>query len=348
LAPCWLLDDNDLSNVRPAAKMRLLLALFALPSCAWAEFVVDQESLGEALGDAVKDLAVTEEPDKHDEESAPTDEADNDEESAPTDEAEDDEESTDEAESDEESTSTDEPSEGDAEEFTEDQFGKLIAQIDADTNGKVSVDEILQFSRKYDKSSAAKKSKDMMKQLDNNTDGTISRIEWLKDLLVVEKEMDREKFAISRAEEEGKFDAADANNDGKIDGKELEASHQHEHAAKTTLSDKDRDHDELLTVKEFLSDEADDADGKEPTYDEDDLKMFKDLDKDGNGKLDLKELIVWETGQMQTEEAMRDLMKVADANNDQHMTVEEIIDAQGKDEGNANFYFHDWITHYEL
>jgi len=304
----------------------LLIALLALPSFTWAEWVGEVE------------------PKDDDNDSAAIVEEGGEEGSEEEDEpAEGSEEGSEEAEEAEEG---EEGSEEDGDDFTLEQFEQLHAKIDADNNGKLSLDEILQFSHTSHKVGAAKQSKDMMKEMDQDKDGKVNATEYSKDLLAAQTKMDRDKFNIQKIEEQHKFEETDANHDGFIDQLEFEASLQHKNVAASTLSNKDTDYDELLTIKEFYGSGG--TEDQERTFDDDDMQTFKDLDTDGSGKLDLQELIVWESGQMSTEEAMRDLMNIADTDSDQHITVEEVVAAQGKDEGNANFYFMDWIKHHEL
>lgn len=307
-----------------------VIALLALLSCTWAEYVGESD---EPQDQELKDLPGEDAPQGHDMDLPGQDALKDDGKDSPESEEEEDEKE----------------SAPEEDEFTAEQFEKLHAMMDADKNSKVSLDEILKFSNEQMTLAADKKGKDLIQELDKDKDGKVSAEEYLKDLTEAAKTMDADKIAIQRAEEEGKFSEVDENSDGMLTEQELIASVHPKNTVKSTMDKHDKDGDEQLTMKEFLEEDDEDGEEKEArTFDEDEVSMFKTLDKDGNGKLNMKELLVWESGHFQVEEAMVDLMKVADADNDKHVTMDEIIAAQEKDESNANFHFMDWIKHHEL
>jgi len=227
--------------------------------------------------------------------------------------------------------------------LTPEKLLKLHAKADADGNGKLSMDEILQFLHTGRKSASATSSKPAMELMDGNKDGKISLEELLQDMT---SEEGHEEQKVREVE---KFKVADGNNDGLLDEMEFAAFSNpdlHDHvlqvAARHTMEDRDRDHDGFLTFDEWWNDENVQADGE-------DMQTFKQLDKDGSGKLDLKELLAWESGHVHTAEAMESFMQHADKDKDQHMTLEELQEAHGgDDEHDTKIYFVEMAQHHEL
>lgn len=320
-----------------------LLALLACLSCTWAEqAAISPEG-------HVEELPPSDEAHEHGEESSPIDEAEggNEADADGVEEAEDDEPGGD-----------DEAQEDDGvDSFSPEQLQKLHDKMDADNNSKVSLDEIFQFSDKTSKAVAVTNSKTKLQDMDKDKDGKLNVTELLTGIQTAEG-VENDKFAIVAALEREKFKVADGNKDGLLDELEVAAFFHPEihdgmleHVAENALNEKDKDGDELLTMHELLAaqDDEDEAssDGGE-ALDEDYVRTFNNLDKDGSGKLDIKELLEWESGRIHMKEAMQALMEIADTNKDKHVTVEEVVAAQDKDESSANYYFMDWIQHYEL
>lgn len=230
-----------------------------------------------------------------------------------------------------------------------DQLQKMHSKIDADNNGKVSLDELLGFSHATRKHIAAKDVKTMMDALDSDKDGKISLVELLKGMGLGEEHGDEEGTSAHQALEEGKFKAADDDGDGFLSEVELPALFYpglHEGvlqtAAQFTLRAKDVDKDGLLTEKEFW--EVDHVEGETVEDDE-----FKKLDKDGSGALDLEEVKVYESGLLHTAEALQKFFEAADKDHDLHLTSDEMvaghINLAGSD---AQYQFMEWAEHHEL
>jgi len=357
--------EKDLGNIRPAIKMCVLkcalFALLACLSCTWAE-----EAAISPEGH-VEELPPSDEAHEHGEDSSPIDEAEGGNEAdaeGAVEKAEDDEpggddevEGDSEAEGDDEVEGDNEAEGEDVDTFSPEQLQKLHDKMDADNNSKVSLDEIFQFSDKTSKAVAVTNSKTKLQDMDKDKDGKLNVTELLTGIQTAEG-VENDKFAIVAALEREKFKVADGNKDKLLDELEVAAFFHPEihdgmleHMAENALNEKDKDGDDLLTMHELLAaqDDEDEAssDGGE-ALDEDYVRTFKNLDKDGSGKLDIKELLEWESGRIHMKEAMQALMEIADTNKDKHVTVEEVVAAQDKDESSANYYFMDWIQHYEL
>merc|ERR1719333_1048455 len=118
------------------------------------------------------------------------------------------------------------------------------------------------------------------------------------------------------------------------------------------LRQKDGDGDGVLSPKEFWrggvpADDALDQEAEELLVTDDEKEEFRKLDADHSGKLDVQELKAFESGRFQTEEAMKLLFELADADKDMHVTAEELGAAR---EQIADSEAHDplveWVEHY--
>jgi len=235
---------------------------------------------------------------------------------------------------------------------TQGQLRKLHPLIDADANGKLSLDEIMHFYRNTRKTSAAKEAPGIIKEFDGNKDGKVSLDELWKNMY---GEPDKDDIGdsddIARREkyfawEQDKFKVADADSSGFLDETEfLHFFHPDLHddmglvVAKQTMEERDEDKDGLLTLDEFWA-----GRGAHGT-DED---MFHKTDKDGSGKVDMNELLSWESGEVQVVKEMEGFMKLADTDGDQHVTSAELLATDGADENTAHLHFMEMIQHHEL
>jgi len=222
------------------------------------------------------------------------------------------------------------------------QLQKLHSKMDADSNGKVSMAEVLQFADATRKEIAHKDIKDAMEEVDSDKDGKFSMDEFMK-VLGGDAGMGEDSPRV--AVEKRKFMAADADSDGFLSEVELPAIiYPETHggvlhiAAQSTLEQRDADKDGLLTAEEFWE-------GVEEPI----MADFKKFDKDGSGKLDLDELKDWESGRFRYVEDMKPFMEAGDKDNDLHVSSEELVAAHGTlASSNAHDHFMEWATHHEL
>jgi len=234
---------------------------------------------------------------------------------------------------------------------TDEQLRKLFARMDADANGKLSVDEILHLHHETQKSAAARQTPGIVQEVDANKDGQLS----LKEIIAnMYGGSDDENLAEQKARDKEMFEAADGDDNGLLNAKEAVLyfrpdvyDNVAQVVAQQTMDDQDENADGSLDSKEFWSKMEG---GPQP----DDLEKFKKLDKNGNGKIDMKELLPWESGRIHIMHDFDDFMQFADSDGDKHLSVEELltideIHTSGADEeNNAKFHLVEMIRHHEL
>eukprot|EP00928_Gymnodinium_smaydae_P073411 TRINITY_DN56618_c0_g1_i1.p1 TRINITY_DN56618_c0_g1~~TRINITY_DN56618_c0_g1_i1.p1 ORF type:complete len:318 (+),score=90.71 TRINITY_DN56618_c0_g1_i1:51-956(+) len=246
------------------------------------------------------------------------------------------------------------PDESDLSFMTPEKLEKLHAMIDTDKNGKVSLKETHEYSKKYKKTSAQGDIQHMLSEVDSDKDGKVTMQELIADAQAEAGDNEEEKAGLEERyrRDKEKFQAADADSDNYLAGDELIHyfyPEMHEDVAKVmskfTMEDRDTNKDGELTLKEFWGEE----DSKESDFSEEEKRDFHRLDKDGNGKLNLAELMTWETGEFHNVMSLKELLEVADADKDEHLTVDEIYDAREKIvNSEAQYSIHEWLDNLEL
>jgi len=237
------------------------------------------------------------------------------------------------------------------EEVTPEQLHKLHAKMDADASGKLSLDEIVRFYHETQQSVAAKEAPGIMEEIDGDKDGKVSLDEITRDMHGAdEDESSREQTDTREGE---KFKVADSDNDGLLDEKELSAFFYHGNhnilqiTAEHRMQDQDEDKDGFLTIEELFGK----IEGGPEAYGSS-LQTFKKLDKDGSGKIDVKELLPYESGHVHILQDIESFMNFADTNGDQHMTIEELHAAHGtpgdEEKRAVQYYFMEMVQHHEL
>jgi len=338
----------------PGWKVALLICLVSLSRFATAEEASDLPE----QHDEEADLA-----EQHDEEADSTEQADEEADS------EDPDSDGDEGEGEQIDLSgqsqDDGPQEGDDDvsdqedpSITPEQLHKLHAKIDVDSNGKLSLDELIQFARDYRKEDAIKDGHEHLDSIDEDKDGKASWDEMFKDAYTGKETegMDEQMIArwnATRALEEAKFKAADGNSDGLLDQQELNAYFFPEYyestgnlVAQHSLDARDLDKDGFLTSAEFHGEDPRDEEPRKITDEE--IALFKKCDEDSNGKIDVKEMAEYDSGHINAAEELEAFFKLADTNSDQHVTVEELHAAHEHEENEAKYVFVGMVQHHEL
>jgi len=232
--------------------------------------------------------------------------------------------------------------------LTVEQMLAVHSELDANGDGRASMAEALDHAQKMRLMHARMEIHKMLEKVDTDFDRKISLEELLKDpdMQSEGREEDAEKI----------FKLADNNGDGKLDADELPSIIHPETnqavlelMAKVNLNAKDQNKDGLLTAKEFFLD-WDSLVGEEfNTISGEQDADFAKLDKDLDGKLDVKELMAWESGRFRTEEAFSHLFEHADKDSDMHVTADELVNSREKIAGSdAHYHLTEYAQHNEL
>lgn len=244
------------------------------------------------------------------------------------------------------------------ESLTADQLRALHGKFDQDGDGRVSLQEVLHFSRLMSREIAARDIGAILEEIDSSKDGKLSLQEHFDDLHSQAEGGDAEEMKEleqRKAVEEAKFKAADANGDGVLDADELPAlfyPETHEDVlhvvAGEVLRQKDKNKDGRLSAAEFWE-ALDGASGEDEELTEEEMEDFNKLDLDGDGSLNLAELKAWESGRFHTEEAMRKMFDVVDKDGDMHITAQELTEAKETvSSSGAQYHLIEWVEHHEL
>jgi len=255
------------------------------------------------------------------------------------------------------------------EHISSEQIRALHKKIDASADGKVSLEEMLQFAKLARRDIAAKDATHVIEEMDTDKDGKLSVDELvdgtfghdMPEDVDVPKSTDpgilaqEENLKNDKELERQKFKLADKNGDGFLDKDELPHAlfpELHEGVSHLTASDavksKDKNGDGELSPDEFW--EYEDVDAKDLQEQEAERKAeFEKLDLDKNGKLSVKEYTPWYAGSYHTDEAMRHLFEIADEDGDHHLTALELDNARAAvANSEATSHMMEWAVHYEL
>jgi len=245
--------------------------------------------------------------------------------------------------------------------LTEEALKKLHGRIDKDGNGHVSMEEVIGFADVMRKKASNEDVEMLLGDVDTNHDGKLSMEEYMNEVkhfsedqpdghLAEGEGAELKKQQEERAKvEESKFVAADSDGDKVLDINEYPGLFFPETNDKVlevevqeTMKMRDTDKDGQLTQSEFFE-----VPDKEVMAE--DKTMFAKLDKNGDGKLDVSEIKMWESGQFQTAESIEELFKIADKDKDGHVTAEELIQAREEiAETEAHEHLAAWATANEL
>jgi Ca2+-binding EF-hand superfamily protein len=240
--------------------------------------------------------------------------------------------------------------------LSSEQIRSLFAKIDADSDGKIAMPEIVLFSQMMRKTIAKKDIQSVLDEMDADKDGKLSLEELLKDMdqWGEESEADKAKNVERKDLESAKFKAADQDGDGFLNVEELPSlfypeTHDAvlELTAAATMKAKDKDGNGDLSPKEFW--EGDAVDGEDVAVSEEEQADFNKLDTDSSGTLSIQELKAWESGGFHTEEAMKKMFELADKDSDLMITADEFDAARELIAGSdAQYHLMEWAEHNEL
>jgi len=220
-------------------------------------------------------------------------------------------------------------------EITRDDLYALHAHFDGNSDGKVSVDEIVKFHEKSRKVVAEHDVEETFGEILETKGGHLSFDDYLSAALVhLESAEDREH-------EVQKFAAADLNSDGKVDKSELAhlidpATHPQvlDIHIKGLMKTHDEDHDGKMSAEEW--EHVDDYDESE----------FKDVDTNKDGFIDSSELEHHEV-EGHIHGGMWKLLKSADRNGDKHFSKEELGNmVEELEDHHVEEHFFNWVLHH--
>jgi len=237
--------------------------------------------------------------------------------------------------------------------LTADQLRALHGKFDTNSDGKVSLQEMIAFSESVAKKTASKDTGAVLEEIDTSKDGFLSLEEHLNDL---KNQADGDMNNDRKALETTKFNAADLNGDGKLEKDELPALFYPETnevvlsiTVGQTLRQKDKNDDQKLSAIEFWVGDGYESNIVDIKFSDEEKSDFARLDSNGDGFIDAQELQAWESGRFHTEDAMKKLVDVADKNGDMHITGEELVAARDKLAGSdAQYHLIEWAEVHEL
>ncbi|CAK0792888.1 unnamed protein product [Prorocentrum cordatum] len=141
------------------------------------------------------------------------------------------------------------------------QMHGIHQKIDANGDGKASMDEVLAFSDSVRRQIAAGDIPTVLEEIDVNRDGRVSLDEFLEDIGTSDDDDDpreAERKAAQKEAESAKFLVADTDKDGLLGTEELQSLFFPEThggvlsvVARHALQERDRDGDGLLSLQEF-------------------------------------------------------------------------------------------------
>lgn len=221
----------------------------------------------------------------------------------------------------------------------------LFPMIDTNQDGKASVGELQAFNLQTAKSHAQSVGR-IPPDLDSNKDGKMS----LEELRTANDRLGKSMPGMKSDEllkefqaEEAKFEQADVDQNGLLEGDEL-----------VIFFNPDLDHDVSLIDAKYMFERMDkDQDGllsKQEFHKGGLAASFGQVDKDKDGSINLPELHHWATGVQDLLWGILHLLKVADKDDDSHLSLSELIDARQRlYKSGGDHYLRTWAdVHNEL
>lgn len=251
------------------------------------------------------------------------------------------------------------------EQLSEQHLQGLHDKIDANGDGKMSMDELLAFQKVSKHAISAREASEEFNEVDHDQDGKISLQELLEHTLgppdeegIAPPERSDEEVASNeriKLVETAKFKAADANADGFLSKEELASVFTPENhdevmtlIATHALQAKDANKDGELDSDEFWENEEQD-DQHVDEHMQVQKADFESLDKDKNGKINVEEFKHWESGVHESTKAMREFFEVADEDHDGFVTAKELLHSRMHLGNHAAVpHLQEWVEHYEL
>jgi len=244
------------------------------------------------------------------------------------------------------------------EDVTEKQLKKLLKMIDKRGNRdkKIDLEEVFAFYHHYNMDLAQKNIGEFTDAFDKDNDGMLTLDEMLTSL-GEQGDMDEEDMEERAHKEAQKFELADADGDGYLNEQEIIGLAYPELNPKLlefqtieAMRERDQDGDMVLDIKEMwlTADEYGDA-MEEDSINEQNRQTFKAVDKNGDGDIDVQELMPFHSGRHHMEEGMKALFKEADNNRDKKLTAKELANEFPNFMGTeTQYHISEWVAHFEL
>lgn len=238
--------------------------------------------------------------------------------------------------------------------LSHEQLVKAHSLIDVNKDGKMSMQELMDFCHKTRAAYSGKDVVTVFEEMDSNKDGKLSFDEiQTSESVESNDEAEKKEIEANHAREKAKFEAADLDRDGLLSSQEAAGLFYPELneevlklIAEHSIDSKDTDKDGGLSPSEFWEGDLSSEDG---SVQEEEMKEFKSLDADGDGKLSVQELMAWESGVYHTKTAMAQLIATADKDSDGHITADELTGARESLSGtDAGYHVLEWAEHHEL
>merc|ERR1712187_34317 len=193
---------------------------------------------------------------------------------------------------------------------------------------------------------AAKDLDTIFASIDTDKDGKISLEERLKDLTGSSEDEDEEVKKLGDVEKI-RFKTADLDGDGFLNTEEASRLFNPDNnvlglMAEASFKEWDADGNGEVSMEEFWSGVHVDL---EHEASEEEKAEFKRLDADQNGVLNLAEVSNWESGIFHTEEAMKQMFALVDADKDNYVTADELSKAReqlASAQSPAHFHLTEW------
>lgn len=225
---------------------------------------------------------------------------------------------------------------------------RLHSKLDANSDGKASMHEILSFSHDTTKQRAIEDVPSILEESDTSKDGKLSLEEHLRNIQLGQTDEEtHSKDDIERQNslETAKFKAADENGDGLLDSHEiafLSTPETHEGVLTILVTgimhDQDKNKDGKLSYEEIWGDEQD----------SDSMAEFTKMDSNHDGYWDFDEVKNYnKAGTL--EPAMKELFSLVDKDGDDHISGDELAEASSKiKQHDAHFHLMEWAEHHKL
>jgi len=216
-------------------------------------------------------------------------------------------------------------------------LGVLLTKMDRDKDGSIDRKELYSWILRSFKALSREDSDERFEDTDEDEDGFVSWNEYKDDEFDFGDEIDENDDVVQEElqlmeEDKMLFDAADANNDQRLDKDEFLAfTHPEEdpnmkpHVIDQVLKEKDLDRNGEISFQEYVGDRGKDKD-KEWLIEEKE-RFDSELDKNGDNSLNKEEIVAWiiPSNEDVANEEVDHLFAGADADMDDVLKFEEIL-----------------------